>query len=370
MKTFPLFNKSSAFDGIYLVFMLSRLQMLYYMLIMPTILVDPYMIWVIILVGAVSQLILIMISKWFSSEFAAKGYLGFVELFGERTVRILAFLGLGLILLKLSVHLLGYVEIVHQFIFFSMKPSWLIFFVLLISCYIASKGVENTIRYSVIAFLCTIWMLFLFIPFYTPPIAFLHDLYPLIPTEWSGQSWRGLLLIMASFSGAEYVLFLSPWFKRDKKTVKYFSVANGITIFEYVFLFIASLLFYGANYLSKSSYPLVNMVRYLQSPLFERIDMIVIAMFLIHFSFAIGLLLLLLYGGVRIAGGNQNQPTRIGFAACAIVVFITMIIMNELLWKDHSRQTKLIDLQMWIGAATYLLVPVVLLAALKRKGRT
>ncbi len=370
MTAFSLYDKTSTFDGVYALFIVNRMQMLYFILVMPVYLIHSYMIWGIVIMGILSQINLMMLSKWFTSNYSAKGYEGFVQLFGERMIRFFAFTGLFLILIKIIVITLGYVEMVHQFIFPSMNINWLIFFMLLISWYIAVQGIDKTIRFAVIVFLSTIWMILLFLPFFFPPIASLHDLYPLIPTDWSIHSWEGLLLIWSSLSGPEYLVFLVPWLKPEQKMLKYLMVGNAISVLEYLLLFIASLLFFGSNYLSKSEFPVVNMLRYLQSPVFERIDIILISTYMFQFAFAISLFILFFYGGIRIILGKwHEQTTRIGFVVSCMTIFVCIIIVNEWFWKAGEKQNMILVLQIWLGALTYLLVPVFLLVASKLKER-
>ena len=208
-----------------------------------------------------------------------------MELFGVRTVRFFALLGLFLLFIKISALTLGVGEVVYQYIFPSMNSNWLILFILLICYYIAAQGMEKTIRFVIIAFLSTIWMLILFVPFFFPPTASLHDLYPLILTEWSVDSWKGLLFIWSALSGPEFLIFLAPWLKPQQKMLKYFTLANAISILEYLLLFVASLFFFGSAYLSKIKFPVVDMIRYLQSPVFERIDIILLCYTFVYSCF-------------------------------------------------------------------------------------
>lgn len=370
MTAFSLYDKTSTFSGVYVMFMVNRLQMLYFILIMPSHLVHPYMIWGIIVIGILSQINLTILSKWFASDYSAKGYQGFVELFGDRAVRFFAFAGLFLIVVKITVITLGYVEVVHKFMYPSMDKKWLILFILLISCYVAAQGMEKTIRFAVIAFLCTIWIIILFYPFFFPPLASLHDLVPLIPVDWSMHSWQALLLVWSSLSGPEYLICLAPWLNSKQRMLKYLTFANAMSVFEYLLLFVASLLFFGSNYLSISNFPLIHMIRYLQSPTFERIDMIVIPVHMFHFVFAIAILLLLFYGAVRIIVGRlHKQTTRIGFMSSWITILVCTTIVSQWFWKTGTEQNFWSALQIWLGALTYFFVPVFLLVSIKRKGR-
>jgi hypothetical protein len=370
VTSFSLFEKTSPFGGVYVMFMVNRLQMIYFVLIMPMYLVQPSMIWAIVAIGLLSQLNLMMVAKWFSSDFSAKGYQGFVELFGERAIRFFALAGLFLIFIKISVITMGYVEILHTFMFPSMNHNWLILFLVLTSFYIAAKGMEKTIRFVIIAFLCTVWMIAFFYPFFIKPIASLYDLYPLIPTEWSANSWKALLFIWSSLSGPEYLICLSPWIKPKQNMIKYVTFANIFSVLEYLIVFIGSLFFFGSNYLSKTNFPVVHMMRYLQSPIFERVDLILISIHMFHVMFALSLLLLCWYGAFRIMAGRlHEQTTPIGFLSSCLMMYLCLVIVNQSFWNAGVTENTWLDFQIWVGAFTYFLVPAFLLAAIKARGR-
>ena len=89
MEALQLFNKNETYNGFYVMLMVNRLQMLYFFLIMPRFLIHSYMIWVIIAVGILSQLNILLLSKWFLTRFSSEGYNGFVQLFGKKLVRLL-----------------------------------------------------------------------------------------------------------------------------------------------------------------------------------------------------------------------------------------------------------------------------------------
>ncbi|EIJ79734.1 hypothetical protein [Bacillus methanolicus] len=72
MKALLLFDHTSTYDGIYVMFMVNRMQMLYFFIIMPLYLADSSMIWGILAIGFLSQMILIMLSKWLASNFSTK----------------------------------------------------------------------------------------------------------------------------------------------------------------------------------------------------------------------------------------------------------------------------------------------------------
>ena len=168
----------------------------------------------------------------------------------------------------------------------------------LLCCFTRNEEYHTVCGYCF--FKCFLDNFFHIIPFFIPPIAALHDLYPLIPTNWTTDSWKGLLLIWSSYSGPEYLICLIPWIKPQQKMRKYLTYANALSTSEYLLLFIASLFFFGSNYLSKSKYPIIQMIRYLQSPMFERLDIILISLHMFLLVFAISIFLLCIYGATRI----------------------------------------------------------------------
>ncbi|WP_243450436.1 GerAB/ArcD/ProY family transporter [Desulfosporosinus sp. Sb-LF] len=336
---------------------------------MPRYLVKPYMIWGILGVGLLSQINLMLLAKLFSSNYYAKGYPGFVQLFGKNAVRFFTFLGLFPILVKIDVLTLGVGEVVHQYIFPSMNSNWLLLSIFLVCFYVAVQGMEKTIRFVVIVFLSTIWMLIIFCPFFFPPIASLHDLYPLIPHDWSGISWSGLLLVWTSMSGPEMLVYLAPWLSPKQKMLKYLTIANTISTLEYLLLFTAALLFFGSNYLDKTRFPVLDMIRYLQFPAYERIDIVLISLHMFVLVFVNSILMLLFYGAIRILmGKGEEQTTLKGFTASLLIIFVSSLIINQWFWKSGGEQNIWMNLQIGVGAFTYFLVPTFLLVATKLKG--
>ncbi|MBU8682944.1 spore germination protein [Bacillus haynesii] len=370
MSSFQLFHKTRPLGGIYIALIANRMQVLFFILVLPMYLVHPYMMFVMLAVGMLSQLNLYLLSKWLSSPAAAKGYEGFAALFGERKLRFFILIGLIQLALKIAIMITSYAETVRHFIFPAININWLVIFILVISGYAASRGMENTMRFVIIAFMSSFWMVFLFIRFYIPPIASLTDLYPLIPFEWTEHSWKALLVMWSSFSSPEYLICLAPWFSKEANVLKCLSVGNAISLFEYLFLFIGALFFYGSSYLRETVFPVMNMLRYLQSPILERIDTFLLSAHMFHFAFVIAIFLLCFYGGIRILFKRVSKPvTRRGFLFSFLLIMGCSLIMSTWFWQSGKEQNMWFLIEVSIGAATYALIPAILVIAGKRKGR-
>jgi len=368
MKPLSLFRKSTPIKAVTIFFLANRFQVLFFFLVFPEYMASPHLIWFIIALGILSQGNLFILSKWFSTTYS-KGYVGFVELFGEWKFRMLTAVALFPVLVKISFFAINYIAVTRQYIFPSISPSWLILVLLLISMYVAIKGMENTIRFSIIAFFAVIWMILLFFPFFFPPNAAWYNLFPLT-SDWSDQTWKGILFIWASLSGPEYLICLVPWLKQDQKIGKYLTWANILTIGELLIALIASLLFFGHHYLKVIKLPYIELTRYLQSPIFERIDMVLISFYLFHFVFMIAILLLFFYGAVRIIFKKANtKTTRKGFFFSSLVIAAFIITLYQLLGTYENQFKAWMNVEIWMSGFTYLFIPSFLVICSKLKGR-
>nr|WP_273387008.1 GerAB/ArcD/ProY family transporter [Cohnella zeiphila] len=328
------------------------------------------MIWAIFAAGVLSQLNLWLLSKWFASRYPEQGRGGFVNLFGGTTLRFLAAIGLVALTVKIIVITLGYTDIIQQFIFPTMNRTWLILFPAALACFIAMHGMESLIRFVVIAFLCTFWILILFLYFWFAGHGSIRDLYPILPPSWSAGDWNSLLLLFSSLSGPEYLVCLAPWLNPRRHPLKYMSIGNTMTILEYLVLFATAVIFYGPRYLSTIRFPVVDMTRYFQSPIFERIDIFVVPIHMIYFIYALSLFLLLFFGGVRIVANRANRPpVRTAFLVCCAIVTAAIACADEWSWESKVRLNIWQDLQIGLGAAGYAVVPLLLVVAIRRKGR-
>lgn len=275
-----------------------------------------------------------------------------------------------LLLLKISFITISYAEIMQQFVFPSMDREWHIVFPFILSCYLALFGMENTVRFVTVVFIGTIWILFLYIPFFWVQSNSIHDLYPLIPIGPEPFAWKSLLLVFSSFSGPEFLIAISYWLNPQRKMLKYLTIANAISVGEYLFISIASLLFYGSNYLPTIKYPNVEMGRYLQSPVFERVDIILISTYMFNIMYSLALFVLMVYGASRLLGKMKTSTTRIGLIVSGCAAMAVTLSISKWFWEPGLEQAFWLNLQMWTGSASYLLVPLLVWIAIKLKART
>lgn len=63
----------------------------------------------------------------------------------------------------------------------------------------------------------------------------------------------------------------------------------------------------------------------------------------------------------------NSSTTLTGLLSSWFVILISIIIMDQWLWQTVPGQTMLLNLQIWLGAFIYLLVPAILFTVVKRK---
>ncbi len=344
--------------------------MLYYMIIMPSAIVQPYMLLAIVAMGIASQFCLYMLSKWFATPYSTQGYKGFEELFGKTGIKILALTGLPFLLFKISFISISYAAIMQQFVFPTMDREWHIVFPFILCCYLALFGMENMIRFVTVVFIVTIGIFFMYIPFFLVQSNSIHDLYPLIPIGPEPFAWKSLLLVFSSFSGPEFLIAISYWLNPQQKMLKYLTIANTISVVEYLFISIAALLFYGSKYLPTIKYPNLEMGRYLQSPLLERVDIILISAYMFSILYSLALFVLMVYGASSLLGKTKTGTSRVGLVVSCFMAMACTLLISKWFWEPGIEQAFWLDLQMWSGSTTYLLSPLLIWIAIKRKART
>jgi hypothetical protein len=341
--------------------LVNRMQVGYFMLILPNVLVQPYMVWIILLAGLLALINIWVIGKCLAISYAQNGTEGVRPFMGSIWMRVLMVPCIGIILLKVTIVVKGYVGIVHQILFPSVNTGTFIVLMLTAGFYLAKHGMWTVLRFCVIAFLMSAWILVLYSYFLVPPEANYFHLYPLIPLHWPANGFESLLFVWSAFAGPEYFIVLGPW-SGGKRLTKYLIAGHVVSLLEYMYLFFVSLLFFGSSYLQTIDFPLIQLIRYIQLPFFERVEMIVVSVYLAPNVLVIALLMLYVYGAIRILLNRIRKPPQVGglfmtfFAAGCY-----LMIVDRWLWSSEIQRRMWEQLQMVVGGASFALTPVLFL---------
>ncbi|WP_304415334.1 GerAB/ArcD/ProY family transporter [Brevibacillus aydinogluensis] len=147
-----------------------------------------------------------------------------------------------------------------------------------------------------------------------------------------------------------------------KRLTKYILTGNVASLFEYVYFFFVSLLFFGSSYLKSIDIALVQLVRYIQLPFFERVDMIVVPAYMAPIVLVIALLMLYVYGALRILLKQIHKPPHArGFFMVSLAVVGYLLIVDHWLWTSETQRRMWEQLQMVVGGASFALTPALFL---------
>jgi hypothetical protein len=372
VRSTDLFHISKPIDSMSWAFLVNRLQTLYYIISFPNALTEPSMIWIILLAAACSHLNIWLLGNWFRRKDVPDGYLGTLRMFGTVSIRLFAFAGLLIVLVKCIVLTLGYVEIVHQILFPSVNPKLFVVLLMLACLYLARQGMEQTIRFSVIAYIGSVWLLLFSVPFFFPPQADYYHLLPLIPDRVPSHAWHAFVTIWAAFAGPEYLLVLSKRATNDQRFKTSLLIGNALTAFEYVILFVIALMFYGSEYLRRLDLPIIQLIRYIQLPFGERLEMIIIPTYFLSLIYVDAVLLLYTTGALRILTGASHRPSGRKWLWLAFVLLLsTILAAQHWIWANETESDRWIEWHTWLDASTYAALPVILFIAnflIKKRG--
>lgn len=342
----------------------NRLQILYFILFIPQVMVFPYKIWVIPMASLVSHLNLWLLSIWLQTQEARCGHDGFVQLFGNTMVRVFAFIGIITMLLKCNVLTLGYIRIIQHVLFPTMGKQMLLFLIWLAGIYLAGFGMILTGRFAMMAFVGSIWMILLYIQFFMPVNADYIHLFPLIPQQLTTHTFTNFLILLAAMSGPEFLAFCGKRFDSSihrKELFRAFALGNTVTLIEYMMFFVASLVFFGPEYLQLIDFPIVQMIRYIELPFFERMEMIMLSLYMLPFVFLNAFFLVHLYDAIRIVTNRVKRTrSKLGQWMVAFLYLISMYIFSKYLWKTEIDKIWWIKIYVWVFSMLYVIVPAFL----------
>ncbi|MFA9557234.1 GerAB/ArcD/ProY family transporter [Evansella sp. AB-rgal1] len=171
-----------------------------------------------------------------------------------------------------------YMFIIKIFMFPHASSNLLLFFYLLLTVYMLTKGIYNIGKITVVFFFLTIWTVFLLIVA-LPEFKFQR----MTPHFFQGDLdivKKGIEVYVA-FLGYELVLFLFPYMEQNSRQTKAILIGHLFTTFIYTTACIVTLGFYGNEVIEKIMYPIIKQLKYIRAPFLERMEHLTLSLFLI-----------------------------------------------------------------------------------------
>ncbi|MGU3443476.1 endospore germination permease [Bacillus cereus] len=157
-------------------------------------------------------------------------------------------------------------------------PDYVLIILFLIPTYlVVSENVYVLGRYSEIVFYLTIWIVLLFlIPLKE------GNILNILPIFKNGifDILNAFPQTIFPFTGFEIAFYMYPYLKRKQDATKGVLIANGITMFFYIFMTLACYIFFSPDEITSYNQPVLSILKIIEVSFLERFDLIIITLYL------------------------------------------------------------------------------------------
>jgi spore germination protein (amino acid permease) len=281
----------------------------------------------VILVGISIHLILWMIYKIFSSNQEGLDVTAINNTcFGKIAGNIINFAIVLYFFFGACIEFKAYIEVIQVWVFPSMKILPLSIILVLLIYYSVSGGFRSVTGLSSLGFLMTLGFILpenlLVLP-YTHPL----NLMPLF-----NHSITDILLssksMLYQFLGFEALLLFYPFIKSPAKSKKWAHLAVFFVTLMYLILIINTFMYYSEGQLREIYWPTLDMLKIIEGPVFMRVEILAISMWLIKILAGISLSLWAACRGMKTV--FQIKPRA------SLLAFLIGILLLEYFLKDRS----------------------------------
>lgn len=254
-----------------------------------------------------------------------------------------------------------YVFIFQLIAFPSTHPMFFKLLIDILAFMLIVKGIYSISKASTLFYMMTIWMILLLLKFtgdiewsrYTPYI--LHGELDLVHGGLKGYS---------AFLGYELSLLLIPYTAKSNKFTTAVLSGNLMTTIVYLMISIVCFGFYSYEQLSKTKYPVIELLAYLKFPFIERVENLLYGLFLFTVLFTI---VMYVWSSVEtlkrmVPNAKASTLTIIMFA-----ISFTIAWIPDVLSETESWLYQLSIIEMGIAFGLPLLLITLLLSQGKRK---
>lgn len=139
------------------------------------------------------------------------------------------------------------------------------------------KGIYTISRAATLFFWMAVWMILLLFWFF-PSFSWVR----LTPFIFQGghEQIRGALDIYTAYLGYELSILLFPYIEKNKRSIRGIYAGNIFLSLNYIFLCLVCFGFFSLAQLKKLSYPMLDLLAYIQLPFIERLENLLYGIFL------------------------------------------------------------------------------------------
>lgn len=239
-------------------------------------------------------------------------------------------------------------------------PRWVMApFITLPSFYLVWQGLKHVSRFLFCSLLSYVVVLF-FVVLLFKNMRFSF----LMPIGESGITniLYSIKTSFFAFIGFELIAFFYPYISDKHKALKWHIIASLVSMTFFIIIVVTSTTVFGENFLTVLSLPFFNLSRIYKAPVFERVDLYLIALWFIPMACSIRCYVFAAFDGIQKV--FKLQKTKVIYA----IYFIAILILGSIP-KDINQVLSLIEIinVMGIGVTIYLVL-CLLLSFIRKKG--
>lgn len=204
------------------------------------------------------------------------------EIWEKKITKVLLFpvyflmIGFSLILAIMITN--NYALLIKLMLFKEVHLSVLVSIILIIVLFLLNKGVYNVAKVTSVFFFIIILYVFL-IPAVLPDFQFTRMTTHFFKGDL--DIWHGSVKVYTAFLGYSIILFLFPFMEKNCRLGRAMYIGHFLTTAIYLFICIVSFGFFSFEQLKNTLYPTLMLLKYVQTPVIERIENVTFSAFLL-----------------------------------------------------------------------------------------
>ncbi|GGH15264.1 GerAB/ArcD/ProY family transporter [Paenibacillus segetis] len=222
----------------------------------------------------VMWLIVHALSKYESTDLYGIHY----DLFGKVIGTLFSCIYMLYYLFTAIVIMRNYVDVIQAWIFPDLSP-WLIAFLLaILTIYAGFGGIRVIIGMCMIGFVVILFTVFLFT--YSLKYAIWTQLLPIMESS-AVDIIKGAIRMNFSLTGFEIMLLLYPYVTNKEHTMRYSQLALLFVNVVYLVIMVLSIVYFSSEQMLRSIWPSINMLKIVKYPFLERLEFMVISVWML-----------------------------------------------------------------------------------------
>ncbi|MCD8509411.1 MAG: spore germination protein [Bacillus sp. (in: Bacteria)] len=171
-----------------------------------------------------------------------------------------------------------YMMMVQMTAFTTVSSNLLLMITGTLAFLLLKKGIHSIIHASSMFFILTVWTIFL-LGFHL--VEFKFSRFTPFILQGDTEMVKGSMEIFSGFLGYQFTLLLFPYITRTTKLFKGIFLGHSFTLFIYLGICIVSYGFFSFDQLKAIIYPLISIMKFIETPIIERLENIIFSVFVL-----------------------------------------------------------------------------------------